>query len=144
MTLEQANPQDREHLRLLAVFHYVVGGLAALFASIFLVHVFMGGLMTFRPEALGSGEPAPGFIGVLFMVFGSAALILGWAFAGTLIYAGRCLLATRRYTFCLVVAAVACAFAPFGTVLGVFTILVLLRPSVKQLFGIDPQAPIPG
>jgi hypothetical protein len=32
------------------------------------------------------------------------------------------------------VAALSCAFMPFGTVLGVFTIVVLVRPSVKQLF----------
>jgi hypothetical protein len=32
------------------------------------------------------------------------------------------------------VAALCCAFFPFGTVLGVFTILVLVRPSVKALF----------
>ena len=31
-----------------------------------------------------------------------------------------------------------CAFFPFGTVLGIFSIIVLIRPSVKQMFdGID-------
>jgi len=34
-------------------------------------------------------------------------------------------------------AAVACAFGPFGTVLGVFTIIVLMRDPVKELFGRD-------
>jgi len=29
---------------------------------------------------------------------------------------------------------------PFGTVLGVFTIVVLVRPSVKQLFEASPDA----
>ncbi len=36
--------------------------------------------------------------------------------------------------FCLVMACVACLFMPFGTVLGVFTIIVLARPSVQTLF----------
>jgi hypothetical protein len=31
-------------------------------------------------------------------------------------------------------AGVMCIFMPFGTVLGVFTLIVLLRPSVKPLF----------
>jgi hypothetical protein len=31
-------------------------------------------------------------------------------------------------------AAVACVFFPFGTVLGVFSIIVLTRESVKRLF----------
>ena len=32
-------------------------------------------------------------------------------------------------------AALSCAFFPFGTVLGVFTIIVLQKDSVRQLFG---------
>lgn len=51
-----------------------------------------------------------------------------------MILAGRALAQRRRYTFCLVIAGVACMFMPFGTVLGVFTIIVLLRDSVKELF----------
>jgi hypothetical protein len=31
-------------------------------------------------------------------------------------------------------AALACTLMPFGTVLGSFTLIVLLRPSVKELF----------
>jgi hypothetical protein len=33
------------------------------------------------------------------------------------------------------VACVSCVFMPIGTILGVFTILVLSRPSVKSAFG---------
>jgi len=36
--------------------------------------------------------------------------------------------------FCFVVACIECLFMPFGTVLGAFTIIVLMRPSVKNLF----------
>ena len=42
---------------------------------------------------------------------------------------------TADWTFCLVMGAVACMFMPVGTVLGVFTIVVLMKPSVKELFG---------
>ena len=38
-----------------------------------------------------------------------------------------------HYLYCLVVAAVECMLVPFGTVLGVLTIIVLNRPSVKAL-----------
>ena len=41
-----------------------------------------------------------------------------------------------------------CILMPFGTVLGVFTLIVLMRDSVKALFGVsmNPGAPpkIPG
>jgi hypothetical protein len=43
-------------------------------------------------------------------------------------------------------AAIACMLMPFGTVLGVFTIIVLMRPSVKELFAAAGSfaAPAPG
>jgi hypothetical protein len=41
----------------------------------------------------------------------------------------------------LVIAAVECIFFPFGTVLGVLTIIVLMRPSIKSLFGV-PSASV--
>jgi hypothetical protein len=36
----------------------------------------------------------------------------------------------------LAIAGIECIFIPFGTVLGVFTIIVLMRPTVKELFGV--------
>ncbi len=41
----------------------------------------------------------------------------------------------RWWTFCYLSAWGECLLFPFGTILGIFTILVLSRPSVKQLFG---------
>jgi len=35
-----------------------------------------------------------------------------------------------------VLACIACAFMPFGTVLGIFTIIVLSRESVKEIYGL--------
>jgi len=57
-----------------------------------------------------------------------------WIFAALVITTARFLARRRHYLFCLVMAAIECAYMPFGTVLGVFTIIVLMRDSVKQLF----------
>ena len=38
-------------------------------------------------------------------------------------------------------AGIECMFTPFGTVLGVFTIIVLMRPEVKTMFGIVTAPP---
>lgn len=132
--------QDLEHLRLLAVFHYVVGGLAALVSCLFLFHLGFGLTMLMNPKALG-GEPAPTFVGLFMTVLGSIALVCGWTFAACLVHAGRCLARQRSWTFCAVMAGIACAMMPFGTVLGVFTLIVLLRPSVRARFGMPAAAP---
>jgi hypothetical protein len=46
---------------------------------------------------------------------------------------GRSLALRKRYSFVFVMACVECLFIPFGTVLGVFTIIVLSRESVRAL-----------
>jgi len=40
--------------------------------------------------------------------------------------------------FCLVVSGIECILTPLGTVLSVFTIIVLMRESLKRLFTADP------
>ena len=124
--------QDLEHLKILSIFHYVVGGLAALFACIPFIHFFMGLAMVLG--WFDQREPVLPAFGAFIMVFAGAFILAGWAFAVCLVIAGRFLARQRHHTFCLVMAAVACMFMPFGTVLGVFTIIVLVRPSVKVLF----------
>jgi hypothetical protein len=43
--------------------------------------------------------------------------------------------------FCIVAACIACLQQPFGTILGVFSIIVLMRPSVKTAFQRNVSTP---
>ena len=52
-------------------------------------------------------------------------------------HVGRRAVPANPFDFCLVVAGIECLLIPLGTVLGVFTILVLLRPGTKTLFGVE-------
>lgn len=129
--------QDVEHLRLLAIFHYVVGGLMAFCACIPILHVVLGLVLLFAPQHLDHGHEAPpAFIGLLFVVLGGLFILIGWTMAILVILAGRRLGQHRHHTFCFVMACVMCLWMPFGTILGVFSILVLNRPSVKTLFSV--------
>lgn len=127
--------QDREHLELLSIFHYVVAGLTALLSLLPLFHLAIGLSMLARQSRPPRGEElfAAAF-GWFFVLFAGAAVACGLAFAACLAVAGRSLAQRRRHTFCVVVAAIACMMVPFGTLLGVFSLLVLLRPSVRELF----------
>jgi hypothetical protein len=74
-------------------------------------------------------------------------MLYGFALTVCLVVAARSLAALRRYRFCFATACFACVFTPLGTALGVLTILVLVRPSVKELFAqgssaeLSPQRP---
>jgi hypothetical protein len=61
-------------------------------------------------------------------------IVTGWTLAGVIIAAGRKLKRRVSRTFCLVVAGIECMMMPFGTVLGVFTIVVLTKDSVREMF----------
>jgi hypothetical protein len=134
---------DERYLQLLSVFHFVVGGLMALCAMTPIVHFAFGiGLVTGSfPAAKGSGPPPPPALGWMFVLGAGAIMAFGWAVAISLFLAGYFLRRRRHYVFCLVTAGLACTFQPFGIMLGVFTFIVLLRPSVKQLFGRTPRTP---
>ncbi|HLX71993.1 MAG TPA: hypothetical protein VKV04_20450 [Verrucomicrobiae bacterium] len=125
--------QDEEHLRLLSIFHYVCAGLGALCACFPIFHLILGLILTLHPESLGKDQP-PTWFGDFIVAFASAIILSGWIFAGLLAYAGHCLARRKHYTFCIVMAGISCMFMPFGTLLGIFSIVVLLRPSVKALF----------
>jgi hypothetical protein len=126
--------QDRDHLRLLSIFHFVVAGATALFSSLFLIHFFVGMGALLRPDAFGPKPPPPIF-GLVFAVMGGGVVLAGWALAAGLAFAGLYLRRQVHYMFCLVVAALATVCCqPLGTVLGVLTIIVLMRPSVKAAF----------
>jgi len=130
---------DQQHLRLLSIFHYVVAGFAAVFACLPLIHLAIGiAFLTGKIDGAHDPENAGRLVGGFLVGIASVFLLLGWTLVGLLVLAGRSLARHRRYTLCLVMAAISCAFMPFGTVLGVFTLIVLLRPGVKELFGEEP------
>lgn len=127
--------QDEDHLRLLSIFHYVCAGLGALCACFPIFHLILGLILRFDPESLGSGKnQPPTWLGDFLVAFASVIILSGWTFAVLLAYTGRCLARRKHYTFCIAMAAVSCMFMPFGTMLGIFSIIVLVRPSVKALF----------
>jgi hypothetical protein len=137
-----AASQDLEHLKLLQIFHYVVAGITFLCFSFPLFHVVFGiliatGGMGGSHEGLRGGPP-PAVFGMLFAAVGCAIVAFGWTLAVLMIAAGRCIAKRRRHTFCVIVAGLSCLLMPFGTVLGVFTLIVLMKPQVKALF--EPPA----
>jgi len=129
--------KDVEHLKLLALFHYIVGGLGAFFACFPLFHVAFGLMMIVNPTMVGGhdAEPPPPFLGYMMAGMGLFFVVIGWTAAICTIVSGRMIAQRRNWMFSFVVAVILCLFMPFGTVLGIFTIIVLSRDSVKRLYG---------
>ena len=125
-----AEARDHEHLRLLSIFFIVFAALVGVF-SLFPIFHFIMGLILSQSGEVADGERVVGAV----LAVGAGILIgLGLLTAVLLFLAGRSLASQTRYTFCLVMAAVACLFVPLGTILGISAIFVLQRQTVKALF----------
>lgn len=128
--------EDAKNLDLLSTFHYIVGGITALFSCMPFIHVFIGVAMVtgkFVDDSKDSGPPEALF-GWLFIIMGALFILLGWSLAVCMVIAGKKLKSRQGIMFCMVVAGIECMLIPFGTVLGVFTLIVLNRETVKELF----------
>lgn len=125
---------DSDHLKLLAVFHFVMAGLAVIGLGFLLLHWFFMSAMFDNPEMWkgAKGGPPPKQFLALFKWFYAimGVFIVGGGLA-TLI-SGVCILRRRARIFSLIVAGISCLGFPFGTALGVFTLVVLLRDSVVE------------
>lgn len=130
--------RDAEHLRLLSIFYYIKGAIGAFFSCFFLIYIVMGLAMAAAPHH-GHNAP-PAVMGVIFIVIGLFMVTFGWVWAALQLAAGFCLSRRRHRIFCMVVAGFSCALVPYGTILGIFTFIVLQRPSVRQMFD-QPPAP---
>ncbi len=127
--------QDAEHLRLLSIFYYVYAGLVACITCVFALVLLVSLIQLVNPEFLSPDHAKPDDIPeVGFIIFCGGLTLLGALFITYLINVGGCLSRRKRYTSCLVIAGVCCALFPIGTVLGVFSLIVLARSSVKALF----------
>lgn len=135
---------DKQHLDLLSVFHFVGAGFALLGLGFVLVHFALFNAVFNNPDIWkGAKSPPPTEI---FDTLKIVYLALGGWMGTSLVFnllAGFYLRARKHRTFCFIVAAFDCLHMPLGTVLGIFTIVVLARDSVRESFetkahGLDP------
>lgn len=133
--------QDEYHLKLLSVFHYVVGALLGLFSLFPVFHLIFGLFFIFAPEKFaGNQSPPPPFLGWFFVIFALVFITIGVSLALCVLASGRFLAQRKHHLFCLIVGGIECLFMPLGTVLGVFTLIVLMREPVKLLFAAKNSA----
>jgi hypothetical protein len=135
--------RDAEHLRLLALFHFINGFLNLLVVGVAIIQfVFMRGIFTQMKHSPGyKKDPPPEFILDLF-VWIIALFGLFYLVATVLnVMSGFFLEKRRHHIFSTVVAGLNCVQMPVGTALGVFTLIVLNRDSVRAKFAAAEQAP---
>jgi hypothetical protein len=124
---------DEQHLEALSICHYILGGLHLLSGCVGVPIIALGnsGLLTrFKDSPSDPGE----FLGPFLVLVGVGVILISWGQGILQIISGRKLALRHGRTFSIVVAAISCVNMPLGTVLGIFTLVVLSRPSVQALY----------
>lgn len=119
------------HDLLLSVGYYIQGGIAAAYSLLVgLYFCFLGFALSNSPNG---GNPPPNMARFFAVLFG-AVVLLGAGYAILQFLAAYWITRHRARVYLFVVAALNCIGIPYGTVLGIFTFMVLQRPAAKQLF----------
>jgi hydrogenase-4 membrane subunit HyfE len=130
---ESMSARDERQLHWLVVFHYIVAAMEALSAVILVVPLAQGyGVVTGETSALSEASSSYGWSLIVFSII---AIVFAAAMALLTAKAGRCISQRRGHSFCTVVATLNCIYFPFGTVLGVLSLIVLKRSAVREAFG---------
>jgi len=137
---------DANHLYLLEVGFYISSFLTALRFLWFLViagfFAIAGiGASFAAQKASAHGQEPPVFVFYLLAVVFGTLIILTLIFAALEFYAGICLKRRQHPVLIQVIAAFYCLSIPWGTALGVFTFMVLNRPTIRLLFARPGELP---
>ena len=139
--------RDADHLKVLSIIFYVFAALQAVAACFMLLYIAFGVCVAIFGAAAGTAaghaahDPSAGMValpfagmGIFFVCIGSFLLLLFATFAFLNFKCGQSLARRKHITLCYVMAALCCISFPIGTLLGVFTFIVLSRPTVQQSF----------
>jgi hypothetical protein len=139
--------EDEQNLNVLSICHFIYAGLFGLVSLVFGTILVVTMLATAGAAAHGKGGPeAAAVIGIADVILG-VFVVFFLAKTTLLAYSGACIRRRRNRTLSMVMACLACLNVPLGTALGVFTLVVLSRPSVKAMydyaerFGVPAHAP---
>ena len=145
---EYQRKKDNDHINLLSIFHFVVSGLSLCGIGFIPFHYMMMRTIFMNPAMWQNqrNPPPPEFREMFMKLF-----ICLYIFLGILVVAmcvlnllsGIFLRQRKHRVFSLVVAGIDCLQIPVGTALGVFTIVVLTRDSVREAYDMagKPGAP---
>lgn len=138
---------DEEHLRLLSIGYFISAAITAFFSLVGLMYAVFGVFMSLAvskaaatAQNYDSTKVVPEFFGWIFGAIGLAIFCGAIVVAALKVHAGFCLRNRKSRTFCLVVAAFTCLGIPYGTMLGVFTFIILERPTVSRMFAANANA----
>ena len=128
---------------MLTLCYYVMCGLNAVYSLFPIFFCVIGAILASgtlgRPGEAAQIRP----LGWILLALGTCMFLLSIASALLNFWTARSLRDRRRRVLCMVMAIVNCVSFPWGTLIGICTIIVLERPAVKAMFAGSQPPPLP-
>lgn len=140
--MEKTMTKDESTLQAISILNYVLAGFQLLGFCCPVMHLGMGAMMMIAPDSMG---PPPGqgnggeivmfrFMGGMVVLFAGGIMLFSLLLAFLFLKQARDLGKRENYKFCFIISAIQCLIFPFGTALGVWTLVMLMKDDVKELF----------
>lgn len=120
-----------QNLPTLSILHYVYGALVCLGGFAALMFMGLGTLLSSDLVMQNAEEAPPEWLGTFFAAFGLGLFVVLELWGIFIILSGYWISKRRKRTGSTIVAALCLLSFPFGTALGIFTLVVLLNDAVK-------------
>lgn len=122
------------NLNLFKTLFLVKGILTLCFSLFFVAYAFFGSFIGHAIESINHNDPIPFSIGTFFIVIGSFGFFITVTMGILTLLASKYLKEVKNYNFIFVISILNCLTGILGILLGVFTIIELNKPHVKELF----------
>ncbi len=132
--MSEVKKQDSDLFGVVSIFHFVLGGCQLLFSLFGFVYVVMGILMATGAMDSAKGEPPPPELGWIFVVIGAVFVLVFVTIGLFTIKTGINIRRRRNRTLCIVIDSILCMMMPFGTIVGIFGLVLLTKPEISDEF----------
>ena len=105
-----------------------------LFSLIGFVYVAIGILMATGAMDSTNGEPPPPELGWVFGGVGIVFVVVFLTIGIMTIRTGINMSRRKRRTFCIVIDSILCMMVPFGTIVGIFGLVLLTKTEIAEEF----------
>jgi hypothetical protein len=136
---DQPARRDAEHLKLLSIFHFILAALGLFGIAFLAIHFAFMRSIFMNPEMWKNekgGPPPEIFFNLMMWGYGFILVVILTGGVVNLL-SGLFIRKRRHRMFSIIIGGLNCLQVPIGTLLGVFTILILSRDSVRKIYEVS-------
>lgn len=134
--MSQEKAQSHRQLWLLSGAYSVYAVIVIIWVTLLVIPMDIGIRAIVHPAfyTMELGLYQPTVFGLIIFMTTLVIILTGWAYGIGLLWMARFLIRREQHFYCLMMSWVSCLFLPFGTLLGIISLIILFQRPVAELF----------